>query len=360
METTNDSTKFNIFEILSKDDKELIHSAFVKFLITENDLFYKLICKITDSDIKYFIGIEPELEKSYKSSEKDISGKSINKRYRFDIQVKHEEKNNDKKKSVDSFLIIENKFKSFPYKQQLQDYEKIIKKEYPNCKRIYKILICFDKKYAPSLNDWLVVDYSEILRFLKDQFINIKNCEKRIFINHYVSFLELYIDDYKKYINNPSILLDDKKEIKDKNFWLKLLYSAIGNTILKNNNTLFSKIQLGSGSTTLALVEFFPEKWYNEFGLLIQLQGSKLKLYCHPKENKKDFYAEFIGISKKLIEKKYLGFNVSFKTPNEKHETYYLLQLNILDLCISEAVNIDILANKIIQFYDEINSLMKN
>jgi hypothetical protein len=94
-------TEFNYFKILSKDDKELIHSSVIRYLLQENVFFKENIFNIFKEEI------DPEqiyLEKSYRWNRIDIEAHSIDN---------------------ESILVIENKFKSFPYKEQLVKYDEI-------------------------------------------------------------------------------------------------------------------------------------------------------------------------------------------------------------------------------------------
>jgi len=97
-------TDFNIFTILAKDDKELVHSAFLKFLLGRYPDLYETLFNIADVRFK-----EPQIEQSY--TLKDLLNPSANSQtYRIDIEVI----------STDGseIVVIENKFKSFPTLKQ--------------------------------------------------------------------------------------------------------------------------------------------------------------------------------------------------------------------------------------------------
>ena len=82
--------EFNYFKILEKDDKELIHSAFISHLLDSNKDFRKLFVE----NNKW---LSPKLEQSYSHNKK---------RCKIDIELRSADER--------TILFIENKFKSFP------------------------------------------------------------------------------------------------------------------------------------------------------------------------------------------------------------------------------------------------------
>ena len=58
-----DSKEFNYFKILEKDDKELIHSAFISHLLHTNEDFLKLFVENKNM-------LSPKLEQSYSHNKK--------------------------------------------------------------------------------------------------------------------------------------------------------------------------------------------------------------------------------------------------------------------------------------------------
>ena|SRR5690606_32187019 len=83
---------FNIFEILQKDDKELIHSAFIKFLLEESNSIYDHLLKL--NGVKFDI---PILEDSriIKLTIKEAR----------ELQIKNDIKNDGEKKLISKRLI---------------------------------------------------------------------------------------------------------------------------------------------------------------------------------------------------------------------------------------------------------------
>ena len=173
---------FNIFETLEKDDKELIHSSFVCFLMNYYKDFYKKVLNLEFS-LEFLENVNAETEISL--------GKEFG---RADILVQGAIK-----------ILIENKFKSFPNNEQLEKYDK----KFPNQTTTHKYLLTFDKSIVnlkqELLNTWKIIDYKQILDFCKDIIPNETNEDKRIFINHYISFLTNYISDFEKLFNNSEL-----------------------------------------------------------------------------------------------------------------------------------------------------------
>ena len=219
--------KFNMFEALSKDNKELIHSQFIKYLITyHNEKFYK-----------DFLGIEPltgdvEVETSF------TNGKE---KGRFDIIVKDDDTIK---------LVIENKFKSFPYAEQLEKYDNYFKAAEMSPKRI---LLTFDNEITESLvgnEDWELKDYSKLLDFCGELPKN--NYEDHsLFLSHYVEFLQEYVDKFQK-IKTKGLSTIEKENNKNRGFWKSLVYHIVTSKVsLEISNkyavTVFSGRQFEPG-----------------------------------------------------------------------------------------------------------------
>ena len=347
----NTKEDFNIFTILSKDDKELVHSSFIKFIFENSGIdFFNFFCESENAmNLQQEINTNTfvELEKKYSL----INENKEKKNYRIDIQIVGKSK----------ILIIENKFKSFPYKTQLEAYSDILKneKDFKELTHI-KYLLCFDKSFAPKVDGWYVKDYMELLDFIK---INGKNVsgDRKVLINHYVKFLEDYNSKYDQYKIDVLSLFSDNPI--NKNFWMKLIYSGLGNKLMEKN--VFERFELGSGSTREALIEFFPKKWYGEIRILLQLQGSKLKLYCHPDESigSREYFNKIHNeISQYIkIDEEFKKYNTTFKntTNLSKDGTYYLVYIDLLEYFKSRnKFQIADISKCIFDFYEEINNLL--
>src|SRR5690554_7921062 len=172
--------KFNYFIILEKDDKELIHSSFIQFLLKDEHISDTFINELFPQFKKSINRRMIILEKNYSYSVMNDEGKLANKRFCLDIEGISTDGS--------TLLVIENKFKSFPYEEQLKIYEERLSEEHCS-KKIVKYLICFDKSIIPSNFDkrnWNFISYSELLITLK-RVLQIPELEgdKKSFIEHY-------------------------------------------------------------------------------------------------------------------------------------------------------------------------------
>lgn len=259
------SNDFNIFEVLSKDDKELIHSAFLAFLIPrydfiKNELLGDSFGKIESicTEVTYRYSVKPNQKK---------------KNIRFDIQIKNQAKT--------KICLIENKFKCIPTKRQLDTYSKVIQENIKDTE-VKKLLICFSDSLMNILpKDWVVVSYQKIYDLIKE--IKDFQCAKdRIFIIDYLSFLENYLKQYKYFRKEGLLSLFKNPKEKDNGFWLRLMLSEILKN-LHNHENNFNALH-GPSTDRIPVIDLYSpslERKDNKYNFLIQLKGSKIEMYCH-------------------------------------------------------------------------------
>jgi len=254
---TNKTRNFNYFKILEKDNKELTHSAFISYLLDNNRNFRKLFVEENDWQ-------SSKLEQSYSHNKK---------RCRIDIELRSNDEN--------TILFIENKFKSFPEEEQLSKYDEIFKQKFNKDVKLIKILFCFDKKLVSFDNQWKIFDYQDLLKFLKINIDNYSDSDEKTFIEHYILFLEEYVESYRNLEKNCKHLFNKVLTKKDK-FWLKLLNSKIA-LEFKNNVKGDFKYVINPGNTSTPLLNIIPKKWNEIIGeeVLIQFQGNSLSFYLH-------------------------------------------------------------------------------
>jgi hypothetical protein len=297
---------FNIFKILEKDDKELIHSSFLRFLLTENNIFYEKMLGIKNTEFNL-----PILEQPYTIPKK--GGEKKSKRKRIDIEIRS--------KDQKQIIVIENKFKSFPYKEQLISYDEIYRDKHKG-KIIHKFLFCFDKSLISFETDWKKFDYQDLLSFVKENYFDNVNPEKKLFINHYYEFLTEYYSKYKLVNINSKELFLNSSDAKNK-FWIGLIYSSLHLSLEKffEDNKISVKIEVNRG-TKESLINIIPNHWkISGKELLIQFQGNDMKFYTHSDD--KSFLKIFIQKSRenlpdekielKRITKSNSGTNYIFK-----------------------------------------------
>ncbi len=332
--------KFNIFKVLEKDNKELIHSAFIRFLLNEFEEFQNdfLGDKLNDNSII-------NLEKSF-SYKKRKNGKSS--KGRFDIEIINDE----------NITIIENKFKSFPLSSQLDEYNNAILKLYPEL-NVKKILLCFDKNLVVDNLGWKILDYGDLIPIIEKLNTKTLEQEKRIFIEHYLEFLKEYYETYKILNNDITYYLTNQKDNQNK-FWVSLIYS---NLAIRFENYFKSKsidvnIVSNTGNTKTPIINIIPKHW-NVKGveLLIQIQDGIIKFYAHTGDKK--FLADIREFMKLKVKSDYGEIK---KNDNRKSKTEYIARINFIKkLKDNQSFSSDTLFKLVEVFYDKIDTeIIKN
>jgi len=315
---------FNFFRTLDKDNKELVHSAFIKYLMQYNDIFYTEFIK---TDKRY---VEPKLEKQYTLTKKQKG--------RVDIESVSEDNS--------TLVIIENKFKSFPYQEQFLFYDRILKKHHKD-KKIIKLLICFDKEFAENYSGWIVRDYRDLLTFIAAHYPMDSRDDHSVFIRHYYNALNEYFQEYGKLEQNFRELFLNLKSDSNK-FWLKLFYSALKvrlETYISEND-IDAYVYINNGNTTVPLLNIVPKSWnIHNNELLIQLQGNDIKFYSH--SNNKPFLSNMVEFARLQFPEIPYEYK---KESNRNSKTQFILKTKVLDE-IPSIVNVDFLFELVIKFY---------
>lgn len=323
-------TKFNFFKILEKDNKELIHSAFISFLLDKNIEFRDFL-KIPKSQY-----LPSKLEKQYSIK---------NDRCRIDIEMISNDSNN--------LIFIENKFKSFPYIKQLQKYDKVFKGNFSKEKKLTKILFCFDKSLITFDTDWHIYDYSDLINFISKNYDLTKRDDESIFINHYFLFLKEYYEEYRQILKNSKKLFD-KFVSNDDKFWLRLLNSQIVLYFQNKLNLNQFDFLTNPGNTSTPLLNIVPKKWKEITGeeLLIQFQGKDLKFYIH--SNDKERIQKIINYCSDKLWNEEIEIK---KLSKRKEGSCFIFKININDI-IDENYSFENLIKVIEDFYHNIDSKM--
>ncbi len=299
--------KNNFLFQMSLSSKELFHSNMLAWLIEQKINNDFLIAKIFIETI----------------TEKKIAGNIEN------IVVKREELNIDliieyDVAGVRNYIFIENKMKSIPKNEQLDEYNKKIQGYVLNKKRKIKTIVHNDLLYKKLLipNEvfidakWEVITYkNHVINALKkiQQKLNSNiesNKELYWIIKKYNDFLvnitsifDFYLD--KDFENKPYNFysLDFKKirDIRLHDMILKNVHERIS-MILKNKFNSHD-IEINSDFTRSTGISDVFIKLTKEFNMGLQLQGNTLKYFfsCHKKDN---LSQKNITICKQLVEKK--------------------------------------------------------
>ncbi len=249
------SNHFNLFEILFKDDKELSHSAAVKFLLEENDGFYFTLLQCNKP-------LNPVVILEYK----------LNKYNRADILIIGEDK----------VIIIENKFKCLPYKTQLEEYSHELNQKFPG-KKTEKYLLYFHKSDDFDIpEDWKQITYYELKSALENYVPTITAPDKKMFLQHYLESLKNYTEKYLVIKEGNNLEPFFKGEEGNYGFWLNLIFHELKSIICKKRDY---RVFVGSGNTYVPFINVHHPDWTYEkrdnVEAVIQLNGQKLKYYMH-------------------------------------------------------------------------------
>lgn len=259
--------EFNIFNVLSKDNKELIHSAFLKWILEEiPELFIDLFGCKTAKNVKIFTEYTFKEERNMYKKNKGVKFAGYP---RIDLKCVVD----------DDVVYIENKFKSVANERQLKLYDEII--QLSKNKSIKKFLLTFDTPYI-KLKNWEYISYNHLCsKFSNVRFDQDKNSEKDIFLTHYLSILNLYMNRRKKVLQNPASLFKGSKkfDVGDFNFWKIILLGELYQRLQFTYKNMFrDDSKPGTGDATSALLDIYPTKW-SDNSYFIQIQDDLIKLF---------------------------------------------------------------------------------
>lgn len=203
---------------LSLGSKELFHSNFLEFLWYEDEdkdkgNFIKMVNQMLEKEhlkpgVKYWLSREKE---------------------NFDICIYHKENPNDERSKDVIDLVIENKVKSIPYKEQLAEYVKRIVTKHPNSQPKYLLLSLAESfpdkqgNYVEiELKDgngavthkahWKVVNYKELKGAIETQ-----EFPESQYLNDYLCFIGLLHELQQDVVGNKMMkepLFKDVEEFK--------------------------------------------------------------------------------------------------------------------------------------------------
>ena len=235
---------------ISLGSKELFHSNFLAFL--------------WDCDKQAFLNVINDLlPKGKKINVSELLGKEGLTIYRekenLDLCICHTE---NKKDCID--IVIENKVKSIPYIEQLDEYRQTAAKpQYKNSTSVTYILLTladvFPNKEAIA-KDWNIITYDQLVKAIK-QYYRKNNIEPR---------LQQYVADYTDFIDKLSALqIVDK--FNDEPFHNPAIIEAYHKTKLSD---LYLK-QRGSYFICMLLKKITEAQKNNRLGKIDIKQGAK-------------------------------------------------------------------------------------
>ena len=197
----------NIFKILATADKELVHSAMLKFFL-ESDT-------ICDDFIKNFFGISNLQSKGEVNLEQSDKNHKTGDRIRFDLLM------TSSKADKTPILVVENKFKATPTLRQLKAYDAYF--DLNDIQDVQKVLFVFSKSQLQTSvsnyckNRWKVVSYfpsfknndggDNLLSWLEGIKSNERLDKKsKLLLNDYFDYLLCYKKKITKFIENSNFV----------------------------------------------------------------------------------------------------------------------------------------------------------
>lgn len=186
---------FNVFEILSASDQELVHSAMFRFFI-QNSYLSKSFFSFLGFPLKS-IG-NTELEKSYSFIDKNGNKRKL----RFDLLVT-ESSNKDK-----PVLVVENKFKATPTAGQLALYDDYFSSANQN--KVKKVLFVFSfEQISLDVNKYCEKNNWTIRSYIPEIFFDNETKERKA--NNLLEWL-VSVSSMNVFDEKTKLLLDDYHE----------------------------------------------------------------------------------------------------------------------------------------------------
>ena len=206
MKTIIGKLKKNPIFLMSLGSKELFHSNFLEFLWrVDKSKFIQMICDLTNRSCSFPSSCEMSREKE-----------------NFDICIFHK---NSNKYMYD--LIIENKVKSIPRKDQLDNYELKAKGRGTTSFLLLSLVEHFPCK--SSIPKWIIVNYLDLAISIKKHFSSGLAPSHKQYIDDYVYFIEAMhvaqekmTDNFMSQVYFDKGILEDLKEIRIHDLYIKL------------------------------------------------------------------------------------------------------------------------------------------
>lgn len=167
---------------MSLHSKELFHSNFLAWLGEDPEL-REVFRNVMES-----IGLSREFLKTWGDDYEILREKD-----HFDLLVKASDIKEEGKKMQPGqyYLVIENKIKSIPSKEQLEKYSEKLPKDNPELR---KILLSIGKHDGELPDEWTQVTYSSIVEGLKKTVSDELSPYKKELIRDYTSMLECLVE----------------------------------------------------------------------------------------------------------------------------------------------------------------------
>ena len=261
---------------------ELYSSPLFHFSLHSKELFH--------SNFLEWLSLDPELRPVFKAVMKGVGIDNIaddfevcREKYNLDLIVKapdREVRIGRKRHIVRKwYAVIENKVKSVPSQQQLQEYtDKIVKFCDNESNSVAKILLTLGNYNQSLPNGWRQVGYSTIIDALDEALPQVQNPYKKAIISDYITMVDVLsrivgdigVSGDSKYLSVPCKEIED---LRISDMIDKYRSSYIANTIISEY-----KFQCSHGYTNKqSLIEFNVE--VNGISMGVQIQGAQYRHY---------------------------------------------------------------------------------
>ena len=283
---TINKLKSNFLFQTSLGSKELFHSNMLAFLLEQKSKggkYEALMLFLSKIDNVSAVTIENETDFEIKREEN-----------KFDLIIRW------KQDEFWNSAFIENKFKSIPTSEQLQEYDKKIGSEKPRI--LLTPLTTSGKIVSDNQKNWFFKTYSnDILPFLRESCdFKFENDDIKIVIQRYISLIELLMEvlnffqlhddesfkkrNYDFYIDNS---INQLRTIRIHDLVLKLAHSKIEELLrgaLENKFSIARYETAFTNSTGISTVEIQIK---DNFFIGIQIQGNQFRYFTRTNDSQK-------------------------------------------------------------------------
>jgi hypothetical protein len=293
----------NIFNILASADKELVHSAMLKFILDSDYLANDFLTNVIGISNLQFKG-NTELEQSDKNPQ-------TNKKIRFDLLIRSSKDNKT------PILLIENKFKATPTVEQLKLYDDYF--ESKGIHDIHKVLFVFSKSQLSTNvsdychNRWKVVSYvafveskegnHSLLSWLKDAKTHQELDERsKLLINDYYDYLLSLEKEINKLVGNISYVEYTTESNRFIHFqYLLYIQGLISNQLLGKESLNITANNDGGKNVIPSIAFWMGVKNINFKGVdsaFAGIDGNTFKLGISYDKNDKEYLSEVVRLLK--------------------------------------------------------------
>lgn len=283
---TLNKLKSNFLFQASLGSKELFHSNILAFLLeqkSQNGKYEALMLFLSKIDNVATVAIQNEADFEIKREENN-----------FDLIIRWRKDNSWKN------AFIENKLKSIPTSEQLQEYDKKLGSEKP---RILLTPITTSRKIvSDNKNNWFFKTYSnDILPFLHESCsFDYENDDIKIVIQRYITLIELLMevlvffqlhDDEKFKKRNYDFYLDNSinelRKIRIHDLVLKLVHSKIEEYLRNVLDHRFSIARYETAFTNSTGISTVEIQIMDNFFIGIQIQGNQFRYFTRTDDSQK-------------------------------------------------------------------------